>query len=256
MLVKPVFGMAKTNILLSVLLLVIAVHATSAFYCHRLVPRFITHAVTPCTYPCLVVSSHVQPHIVVQNEQDGTPCMIHSGFHHKVELGTCRGAICTQDLHHKVLKRKKRLVLLYAIPRIFTLRRQSRKLQNKIDQLKAQLARNSHPGVESEDENQFQDYGSAGLGVGNNGMNTGEALGPDYGGGLEGGPRNLDMSEGGRGILRTNQVSSYGFGDRNNEGIETAASRYLSNRNNDGGSLGTAGPGTEEDLGFGQMKLG
>ncbi|KAK8760686.1 hypothetical protein V5799_028049 [Amblyomma americanum] len=33
-----------------------------------------TSAVTPCTYPCLLLSCNSQPRIVVRKEIDGTPC--------------------------------------------------------------------------------------------------------------------------------------------------------------------------------------
>lgn len=247
--------MAKTNILLSVLLLAIAISATSAFYCHRLVPRFITYAVTPCTYPCLVLSSGVHPHIVMQKEQDGTPCMMHTGFHQKREFGMCRGSICTQELHHKVLKRKKRFVLFYAIPRIIGLRKQSRDLQNKIDELKKQLAGSRNAGNENEDEGPFQGRGSGYLGVENNGFSNGEALGQEYGGNVERGPRNLDFPEreiGGSGI---SAVGSSAFGART-QGSEIDLYGYAPDRNSARGSFGTAATGTEDDIGAGHLKLG
>lgn len=252
--------MAQTNVLALTFLVVIAVRAGSAFfeqsrYCHRLVPRVITYSVTPCTYPCLLVSSHVHPHIVVQNEQDGTPCRLANGFHHGQQFGTCRSGICTQDLSHKVLKRKKRFICLYAIGRVIQLRRERNKLKNKIGQLQEELARNRYGGGDNAEESGVDDLRTGSLGVGLSGPNDRE----DFGGGHEGaagnGPRNLVFPGSGRGTSVPNTVGSSGFEGSSSGGRGAGTAADMPNRNRYSGFDGDGAFGNAEEMSPGQVRI-
>lgn len=252
--------MAQTNLLALTFLVVIAVRAGSAlseqsWYCHRLVPRVITHAVTPCTYPCLIVSSHVHPHIVVQNEQDGTPCRLANGLYHGEQFGTCRSSICTPDLSHKVLKRKKRFICLYTIGRILQLRRERKRLKSKIGQLQEELDRNRYRGGDNADESGLDDTGTGSLGVGLAGTNDREDFGAGHGGATGSGPRNFVFPGSGRGNSVPNTMGSSGFEGSSSglRGAGTAA--VMPNRNRYSGFDGNGAFGNAEDMSPGQVRI-
>lgn len=258
--VKIASGMAENNIWVLTFLVFIAVPAGSTFsalswHCHRLVPRFITYSVTPCTYPCLVVSRHEQPHIVVQNEPDGTPCMIPKGFHHGGELGTCRSSVCTQDLHHKVLKRKKRFICLYTVARIIQLKRQRKRLQKQIGDLQQQLDRTGNRDNDSELGGRVYDSGSGGLSIGNTGADTGEAFSPENVGGLGSGPRYSRFPGSGSDTSEIDMVGSTGSERRGSAGRGFGATRNLPNGNNRRGSLSHLPTDPGEDS-TGQVRIG
>lgn len=253
--------MAQTNVLALTFLVVIAVRAGSAFseqsrYCHRLVPRVITYSVTPCTYPCLLVSSHVHPHIVVQNEQDGTPCRLANGFHHGQQFGTCRSSICTQDLSHKVLKRKKRFICLYAIGRVIQLRRERNKLKNKIGQLQEELARNRYRGSDNAEESGVDDPRTGSLGVGLSGPNDREDFGGRHGGAAGNGPRNLVFPGSERGNSESNSMGSPAFEGRSSGGRGGGMAPDMPIRNRDSDFDGNRAFGNAEDMSPGQVRIG
>ncbi|KAL1471955.1 hypothetical protein MTO96_039640 [Rhipicephalus appendiculatus] len=86
--------------------------ATGQWYCHRLVPLSITSVVTPCSFPCLLISPH-RGHrgIILQKEVDGTPCQVSGSL-----LGAyqCRNGVCQLPYLQRHLKRAKRRPLTRA----------------------------------------------------------------------------------------------------------------------------------------------
>lgn len=113
----------------------------SPWYCHRLVPVFITSAVTPCTYPCLLLSAHEHPHIVVRPESDGTPCRITTGRNHGFKMGTCGGSVCRNtSSHHNKLKRKKRFICLYSIVKLIQENKKLKALSEEMSRLQNGVA--------------------------------------------------------------------------------------------------------------------
>lgn len=179
--------MDESNALVLMFLAAIAAPATLAFssrswYCHRLATRFITASVTPCRYPCLVVSPHVHPHIIVQNEADGTPCMIQNGWHHEGKIGICRNSFCVNELPHKVLKRKKRFICIYALARIIKLKKERRRLEGEIGQLRQQLANNREGDADNVLAGRVSGNGIGGaddLGGGSANLGAGPYYGPE-----------------------------------------------------------------------------
>lgn len=167
----------------------------------------------------------------------------------------CRRSVCTTELRHKVLKRKKRFIFLYAIPRIIRLRKESKEIQNQIRELKARLTTSRNNDMETEDEG-LHGRGSGPIGVESNRLNSGVRFGPAYGGDIGIGTRNIDFSEGGSATPQINSAGSPTFGPRSDEGREAAASAYLPSGYNEQGSFGTAGTGAEDGMGLGQAKLG
>lgn len=88
-------------------------------YCHRLVPLQITSVITPCVYPCMLISPHIGPaRILLRQEVNGTPCKV-TGSHSpqfKVsgsplaayQVSQCTNGICQLPHVQLHLKRAKR----------------------------------------------------------------------------------------------------------------------------------------------------
>lgn len=253
--------MAESNILALTFLVVIAVRAGSGFserswYCHRLVPRLITYSVTPCTYPCLVVSRRVNPHIVVQNEPDGTPCMVQTGLHHRRVFGKCRNSVCTQDLFDKALKRKKRFICLYTIGRIIHLKKQRRNLKNKITELQEQLHRNSYSDRGISRGSGIDDTRTDGSGIGNYAPSDGEDFGPGHVGTGFSGSSNSGFpgTESGPSALIPSR--SPGFGGSNSAAIGTGTFDDMPTGNHGAEPFGNGAIRPGEDMGPGQERIG
>lgn len=117
------------------------------WYCQRLVPAFITAAVTPCTYPCLLLSPHEHPRIVVHPEPDGTPCRMTTDLGHHYEVGKCRGSVCRPPLPNITLKRKKRFICLYAFVKYMKAKKQLKELKQAIERLEREAAAASSVGT-------------------------------------------------------------------------------------------------------------
>lgn len=255
-----VSGMAEANALTLTFLIVIAVLAGSAFsegswYCHRLVPGVITYRVTPCTYPCLVVSRHEHPHIVVRNEPDGTQCMVPTGLHHEREFGTCRSGICTQDFSNKVLKRKKRFICLYTVGRIFKLRRDRKRLQNKVDELQEQLARSRLRDSEDERLRGVDAIRTGSLGVGNTGPRNDDDFGPRPTGGAHTGRSDLDFPGRGRGSSAVYSMGSSTLEDSISAGRDHDTGRHMPNRNDGARFVDSGAFDTAADVVPGQVRI-
>lgn len=154
--------MGTIGAFLAVLGLAVAVPTTDAsphspWYCYRLAPQFITSSVTPCTFPCLYISSNVHPHIVVQPELDGTPCHMAPSLHHKTqvspalhhatEVGTCRRGVCTLKRRPPVLKRKKRFICLITLAALYKAKKDRQKLREQMASLRRLAFYNSRGGV-------------------------------------------------------------------------------------------------------------
>uniref|UniRef100_A0A224Y430 Basic tail secreted protein n=1 Tax=Rhipicephalus zambeziensis TaxID=60191 RepID=A0A224Y430_9ACAR len=99
---------------LAVLIVVVALPklktwATGQWYCHRLVPLSITSVVTPCSFPCLLISSqHGHRGIILQKELDGTPCKVSGSPLGEYQASQCTNGICQLPHLQKHLKRAKR----------------------------------------------------------------------------------------------------------------------------------------------------
>lgn len=116
----------------------------SPWYCHRLVPARITSTVTPCTFPCLFLSAHEDPRIVVHHEPDGTSCKIYTGLHHQFEVGVCRGSFCISNSGPRNLKRKKRFICLLSLIKLIKAKKEMSALNAEISRLRsAAVARRS-----------------------------------------------------------------------------------------------------------------
>lgn len=120
-----------------------------AWYCHRLVPAYITAVVTPCTYPCLFLSPHEHPRIIVHPEQNGTPCRIATSVGHHYQVGNCGGSVCRPSLPHTTLKRKKRFICLYALVRMIKMKKRLKELKEIIQKLEKEAAVASTSGIGS-----------------------------------------------------------------------------------------------------------
>uniref|UniRef100_A0A131YMN3 Basic tail secreted protein n=1 Tax=Rhipicephalus appendiculatus TaxID=34631 RepID=A0A131YMN3_RHIAP len=99
---------------LAILILVVALPkfeawATGQWYCHRLVPLSITSVVTPCSFPCLLISPH-RGHrgIILQKEVDGTPCQVSGSLLGAYQESQCRNGVCQLPYLQRHLKRAKR----------------------------------------------------------------------------------------------------------------------------------------------------
>uniref|UniRef100_A0A131YNB3 Basic tail secreted protein n=1 Tax=Rhipicephalus appendiculatus TaxID=34631 RepID=A0A131YNB3_RHIAP len=81
--------------------------------CHRLVPLQITSVVTPCVYPCLLLSPYNgYGDIVLRKEVDGTPCKI-VGSQSLLQESKCVNGFCQFldfGLQLKRTKRETRLI--------------------------------------------------------------------------------------------------------------------------------------------------
>lgn len=227
-----------------------------SWYCHRLIPRAITQSVTPCTYPCLFLSRHARPRIIVQNERDGTPCMIQTGLHHGVEFGKCQSSVCIEDMPQKVLRRKKRFVCLYTIPRLIMLRSQRRKLRKQIKELQQQLDRNGLRGSDIEEPRAIGDSGVGGLGIGDSSPNFGNSFGPRLDGSTR---RDVSISHvpgPGRAGPALDRHGSPGLGGGSGDVGVMSNVGYLPNMSNRRGNIDTEASGTIEDTSDGQVRLG
>lgn len=109
----------------------------SPWYCHRLVPAEITSTVTPCTFPCLFLSAHEDPRIVVHHEPDGTSCKISTGLHHQFEVGVCRGSFCFSNSGQRKLKRKKRFICLLSLIKLMKAKKEMKALNAEISRLRS-----------------------------------------------------------------------------------------------------------------------
>lgn len=253
--------MEEANIFSLTVLVVIAVPAVSAFsahswYCHRLIPRAITQSVTPCTYPCLLLSRHARPHIVVQNERDGTPCMIQTGLHHGVEFGKCQSSVCIQDLPQKVLRRKKRFVCLYTIPRLLVLRKQRKKLRKQIQDLQQQLERNGLRGSDIEEPGAIGGSGVGGLGIEDSSHNFGNSFGPGHYGSIGGHVRNSRFPGPESAGPALDHHGNPRLGGGSGAGGITTRVGYLPNMSNRGGHIDAEASGTSDDISNGKVRLG
>lgn len=110
---------------------------SSPWYCHRLVPAQITSTVTPCTFPCLFLSAHEDPRIVVHHEPDGTSCKISTGLHHQFEVGVCRGSFCISNSGQRKLKRKKRFICLLSLIKLMKAKKEMKALNAEISRLRS-----------------------------------------------------------------------------------------------------------------------
>uniref|UniRef100_A0A224YCL2 Basic tail secreted protein n=1 Tax=Rhipicephalus zambeziensis TaxID=60191 RepID=A0A224YCL2_9ACAR len=83
--------------------------ATGQWYCHRLVPLSITSIVTPCSFPCLLISPY-RGHrgIILQKEVDGTPCKISGSPLGAYQESQCTNGVCQLPYLQLHLKRAKR----------------------------------------------------------------------------------------------------------------------------------------------------
>ncbi|XP_037514328.1 uncharacterized protein LOC119390715 isoform X2 [Rhipicephalus sanguineus] len=99
--------------LLAWLLSVVALSNLAAWvegewYCHRLVPLQITSVVTPCTYPCVLLSPpNKHGGIIIRQEVDGTPCRV-PGTPGTIRMSLCSNGICHLPDMLTQLKRTKR----------------------------------------------------------------------------------------------------------------------------------------------------
>uniref|UniRef100_A0A131YMN1 Basic tail secreted protein n=1 Tax=Rhipicephalus appendiculatus TaxID=34631 RepID=A0A131YMN1_RHIAP len=99
---------------LAILILVVALPkfeawATGQWYCHRLVPLSITSVVTPCSFPCLLMSSNHGHHgIILQKEADGTPCKVSGSPITAYQESQCTNGVCQLPHLQLHLKRAKR----------------------------------------------------------------------------------------------------------------------------------------------------
>uniref|UniRef100_A0A6G5A2B0 Putative conserved secreted protein n=1 Tax=Rhipicephalus microplus TaxID=6941 RepID=A0A6G5A2B0_RHIMP len=83
---------------------------TGQWHCHRLIPLSVTSVATPCTFPCLLLSSHYGQHsIIVRHEADGTPCRVKKSPLGEYQESKCRNGVCQlldSRLHLKRMKRE------------------------------------------------------------------------------------------------------------------------------------------------------
>ncbi|XP_075740458.1 uncharacterized protein LOC142786707 [Rhipicephalus microplus] len=90
--------------------------ALSGNDCHRLVPLQITSVVTPCVYPCLLISpNNENSGIVLRREVDGTPCKITRNSSPSLQFQEfkCINGLCqflNLELQLKRSKRETRLI--------------------------------------------------------------------------------------------------------------------------------------------------
>ncbi|XP_075744685.1 uncharacterized protein LOC142803458 [Rhipicephalus microplus] len=82
---------------------------TGQWHCHRLIPLSVTSVATPCTFPCLLISSHYGNHgIIVRPEADGTPCRVKRSPLGEYQESNCRNGVCQLPDLRLHLKRMKR----------------------------------------------------------------------------------------------------------------------------------------------------
>nr|XP_054923157.1 uncharacterized protein LOC126524492 [Dermacentor andersoni] len=106
--------MASLNYLLAFVLAVAALPklrawVTDEWYCKRLAPLSITSVVTPCTFPCLLISPYdAHARIIVRKEADGTPCKISGSASPPFQEASCCNGLCQFPVAWLQLKRIKR----------------------------------------------------------------------------------------------------------------------------------------------------
>ncbi|XP_077551357.1 uncharacterized protein LOC144165119 [Haemaphysalis longicornis] len=173
------------------------------WYCYRLVPAFITSAVTPCTYPCLLLSPHEHPHIVVHPEPNGTPC----------PGGTCRGSVCRTTSPNAILKRKKRFIGLYSIIKLIKEKKSLKELKKEMLRLRNNIAASSPAAVDNVGGRGIGASGIIRSGAGRVGLNIGNQ-GNQFGG-------NHFAATGRRGSQGNSRTIIINLGDllRDNRGI-------------------------------------
>uniref|UniRef100_A0A6G5A038 Putative conserved secreted protein n=1 Tax=Rhipicephalus microplus TaxID=6941 RepID=A0A6G5A038_RHIMP len=88
--------------------------APSDINCRRLVPLQLTSVVTPCVYPCILLSPYNgHGEIVLRHEVDGTPCKIPGSESFTLQISKCVRGLCQllhDELHLKRTKRETRLI--------------------------------------------------------------------------------------------------------------------------------------------------
>lgn len=107
-------GPPLKSVLAAVVLVVALPHleawVTGHWYCHRLIPLSVTSVSTPCSFPCLLISSHHGHHgIIVRHEADGTPCRVTINPLGEYQESQCRNGACQLPdvrLHLKQMKRE------------------------------------------------------------------------------------------------------------------------------------------------------
>lgn len=165
----------------------------------------------------------------MHNEPDGTPCMVRTGLPGRVEFGTCRNNVCTQDVPHKALKRKKRFICLYTFGRIIHLKKQRRRLQKKLSELQEKLSRNGYGDGGNERGRGIDGTTSGLLGIDNGGSNGGAGFGTRYVGTRESGISNSGFTESGSGGSLFAPVRNPGFERRNGAETETGVAGSMPN---------------------------
>ncbi|KAL3220584.1 hypothetical protein MRX96_029761 [Rhipicephalus microplus] len=69
--------------------------APSDINCRRLVPLQLTSVVTPCVYPCILLSPYNgHGEIVLRHEVDGTPCKIPGSESFTLQISKCVRGLC------------------------------------------------------------------------------------------------------------------------------------------------------------------
>ncbi|XP_037268586.2 uncharacterized protein LOC119159867 [Rhipicephalus microplus] len=88
--------------------------APSDINCRRLIPLQLTSVVTPCVYPCILLSPYNgHGEIVLRHEVDGTPCKIPGSESLTLQTSKCVRGLCQllhDELHLKRMKRETRLI--------------------------------------------------------------------------------------------------------------------------------------------------
>ncbi|XP_075542782.1 uncharacterized protein LOC142576516 [Dermacentor variabilis] len=106
--------MGSLNYILAFVLAVVALPklkawVTDEWYCQRLAPLSITSVVTPCTFPCLLISPYnAHARIFVRKEADGTPCKISGRASPPFQESSCCNGLCQFPAARLQLQRMKR----------------------------------------------------------------------------------------------------------------------------------------------------
>uniref|UniRef100_A0A131YGL9 Basic tail secreted protein n=1 Tax=Rhipicephalus appendiculatus TaxID=34631 RepID=A0A131YGL9_RHIAP len=111
--------MAHIKTLFVCLFIVVALPKLKAWtqgdiYCHRLVPLQITSVVTPCVYPCVLISPHIgHAQIILRHEANGTPCKITRNQPLALQESRCMNGFCQlSDLGLQLTRRKTQTKLI------------------------------------------------------------------------------------------------------------------------------------------------
>lgn len=181
--------------------------------------------------------------------------MIQTGLHHGVEFGKCEGSVCIQDLPQKVLRRKKRFVCLYTIPRLLVLRRQRKRLRKQIQDLQQQLDRNGLRGSDLEEPTAIGGRGVGGLGIGDSSPNFRNSFDPRLDGSIGRDVSNSYFPGPGSGGPAFDRHGSPSLGGGSGTRGVTSSVGDLPNRSNRGGPIDTEASGTSEDISNGQVRI-